>query len=196
MTVKARKCEILTVASALFAERGFDAVSVRDLARALQMTPAGLYHHFTDKEELYRETLVYVFSRIDPILDQTGNGKTTRDYLEQLVHSIICFLLQDTVFMHLLSRALVSDNVERSAFLVEKVLRPLYGKIVRELTAKEEPSTVQILADTFVISIIGSVHMARFFSCLHHDPSYASDPEAITACIMQILNRQVSEPGL
>ena len=49
---------ILTVASGLFAEGGFDAVSVADIAQASGISTGLIYYHFTDKQTLY-ETSVW-----------------------------------------------------------------------------------------------------------------------------------------
>ncbi len=47
-----RKEEILDVAAAMFAERGFDAVSLTDIAAAVGLSKATLYHYFSRKEEI------------------------------------------------------------------------------------------------------------------------------------------------
>lgn len=48
---------ILAAASALFAERGFDAVSVADIAHASGTSTSLIYYHFADKQALF-ETAV------------------------------------------------------------------------------------------------------------------------------------------
>jgi len=47
------RAKILDVAQKLFARRGFEGVSIRDLAQALGMTTASLYYHFPSKEEIF-----------------------------------------------------------------------------------------------------------------------------------------------
>jgi AcrR family transcriptional regulator len=44
--------QILKTAAKIFAEKGFHRTSVRDIARATQMSLAGLYYYFATKEEL------------------------------------------------------------------------------------------------------------------------------------------------
>ncbi|MGD9529013.1 TetR/AcrR family transcriptional regulator [Pseudonocardia sp.] len=44
--------EILTVAAEMFGERGFDAVSLEDVAERLDVTKGSLYYYFPSKEEL------------------------------------------------------------------------------------------------------------------------------------------------
>jgi AcrR family transcriptional regulator len=46
------KQEILRAAMKLFSERGFDATSIRDIARESGYTNPALYKHFASKEDL------------------------------------------------------------------------------------------------------------------------------------------------
>ena len=52
-----RKDLILTAATVLFAEKGYEATSVRDVARRSGMLSGSLYAHFTAKEDLLFEIL-------------------------------------------------------------------------------------------------------------------------------------------
>jgi len=47
-----RKEEIVTVASQLFKEKGYSAVSVRDIGQAMGMKAASLYNHIESKQEI------------------------------------------------------------------------------------------------------------------------------------------------
>src|SRR5262245_65195171 len=44
--------EILTAAADLFGERGYDAVSIEDVADRLDVTKGSLYYYFASKDEL------------------------------------------------------------------------------------------------------------------------------------------------
>ncbi|GIX29696.1 MAG: hypothetical protein KatS3mg124_0168 [Porticoccaceae bacterium] len=52
-----RREEILQVAARLFASRGFEATSVRDIAEAVGILSGSLYHHFATKEAMLHEIL-------------------------------------------------------------------------------------------------------------------------------------------
>jgi AcrR family transcriptional regulator len=47
--------KILAAARKLFVERGYDAVTMRGIAEAIEYSPTALYFHFQDKEALIRE---------------------------------------------------------------------------------------------------------------------------------------------
>ena len=51
------KQHILNMAEQLFALRGFDGVSMREIAEACDITKANIYYYFKDKESLYLEVL-------------------------------------------------------------------------------------------------------------------------------------------
>ncbi|MEC9104985.1 MAG: TetR/AcrR family transcriptional regulator [Pseudomonadota bacterium] len=52
-TVSERMQSILDTGTALFAEKGYDATSMRDIASAAGVSKALLYHHFASKEDIY-----------------------------------------------------------------------------------------------------------------------------------------------
>ncbi|QOV90334.1 TetR/AcrR family transcriptional regulator [Humisphaera borealis] len=51
----ATRTKIMDAARELFANHGFDNVSLRKIAEAIEYTPAAIYVHFADKEALFRE---------------------------------------------------------------------------------------------------------------------------------------------
>ncbi len=58
--------EILEAAARLFRERGFDAVTVREVMEAAGLTHGGFYGHFTSKDDLIARTLEHVLERTAP----------------------------------------------------------------------------------------------------------------------------------
>ena len=50
-----RRTEILAIAASLFTKRGFDGVSVREIADASGISGPSLYHHFDSKNQIYLE---------------------------------------------------------------------------------------------------------------------------------------------
>jgi AcrR family transcriptional regulator len=50
---EASREKIMNAAQKLFARRGFEGISIRDIAKAVGMTTASLYYHFPSKEEIF-----------------------------------------------------------------------------------------------------------------------------------------------
>src|SRR3546814_14166652 len=61
--------QLLDTAARLFAESGYKAVSMRDIAKLVGVTQANLYYHFRDKADLTEATLASVFEARDQELD-------------------------------------------------------------------------------------------------------------------------------
>ena len=55
-----RKQEIIRTAAELFKERGYSAVTMRDLAAALGIKAASLYNHISSKQELLKEIIIAI----------------------------------------------------------------------------------------------------------------------------------------
>src|SRR2546422_9262831 len=82
----ARRAEICRAAAQIFRDRGFDATSVSDIARALGMTKAGLYHYFTSKEALLFEIMMFGLERVhDEVLVPARAVKDPEARLRQLI---------------------------------------------------------------------------------------------------------------
>jgi TetR/AcrR family transcriptional repressor of nem operon len=63
------RCRILEVASRLFRDKGFDAVSVAEVMKAAGLTHGGFYGHFSSKDDLIAQTLAHVLAA-----DSGGGG--------------------------------------------------------------------------------------------------------------------------
>ena len=81
-----RRAELLALAARMFAERGFLATTVRDIADAAGILSGSLYHHFDSKESMVDEILHGflddLFGRYREIV---AAGQPPRDALEAVV---------------------------------------------------------------------------------------------------------------
>ena len=67
-----RKLEIIAIASALFKDKGYSAVTMRDIAKAMGIKAASLYNHIKNKEEI----LTFIIISLAPLLP-SGSFFTT-----------------------------------------------------------------------------------------------------------------------
>jgi AcrR family transcriptional regulator len=86
LQVQARRARMCRTAAQLFRDRGYDATSVSDVARALGMTKAGLYHHFESKEALLFEIMMYGLERVrDEVIVPVRTVRDPEERLRQLI---------------------------------------------------------------------------------------------------------------
>lgn len=58
MMVETRKEEIIRVAARLFKEKGYSAVTMRDLAKAMGIKAASLYNHIDSKQDILKTIII------------------------------------------------------------------------------------------------------------------------------------------
>jgi TetR/AcrR family transcriptional regulator len=133
------KAQILAKAIPLFARQGFSGVSIRDVAKKAGMTPAALYHHFPDKQTLYKQALKQAFSdkgrRLTDVLKSTNPPE---ERLASFITRLCEVMSEDPDFFPLVQREMMDGNEARLKALAEDVLHDLYLAIAdlsRELSS-------------------------------------------------------------
>jgi AcrR family transcriptional regulator len=89
---KLSRDQILDAALALLAEAGLPALTMRALARSLDVDPMAVYHYFADKDELLTAAAERSFASLRPRIGAAGDWKSrlralARAYLRTLLRS-------------------------------------------------------------------------------------------------------------
>lgn len=84
---------VLKVANDEFAKYGYDAVSMNDLVKKLDINKATIYYHYKDKKTLYNEVIKSSLAKsnknIKAIFEKEEDGlKLFRKYLEAIINTI------------------------------------------------------------------------------------------------------------
>ena len=118
------KEKILIKAKKMFAEKGFSEVTMRGLAKAVNISVAAIYHHFPDKNALYLETVQYAFSDKAMIFSEVWLlNSSAEKKLELFVSKLIQILQTDQAFHRLIQREILAGNPERMKMLAEDVFK-------------------------------------------------------------------------
>jgi len=180
--------EILGLSVPLFATDGFDGVSMRDIAAAVGVTPAALYHHFPDKEQLYLDAVGYAFEeKVGPLKSLLVGGGNPWDRLEAFVARFTHMLAKEKDFRRLMQWVLLDSDEQRQQSLVDCVFRDLFNAL-RNLAGELAPSHD---AHLLAVSIIGLViYPFETQSVRRFLPGYAhqhEEPEAIARHVVDLL---------
>lgn len=86
---KGTKEKIFDAAVDLFAEKGYDGVSIRDIGRAIGITEGAVYKHYSSKEEILESIFSYVEGHIYPqapegSMDALIDSLSFREILESM----------------------------------------------------------------------------------------------------------------
>ena len=77
MKIETRKEEIIKVAAALFKEKGYSAVTMRDIATDMGMKAASLYNHISSKQHILKEIIIKIAEEFTNGLAVIKNSEAT-----------------------------------------------------------------------------------------------------------------------
>ncbi len=131
-----RRAEICRTAAQMIRERGFGATSVNDIARALGITKAGLYHYITSKEALLAEVLSFGMDQVDAEVVAPAKGiEDPEERLRQLVirhaqivtraHGAVTQLVDEVPHLPAAARRRVTRRMRGYFDLLRETLREL-----------------------------------------------------------------------
>jgi AcrR family transcriptional regulator len=107
---------VTDVAFGIFAERGFDAASMEDVARAAGITKASIYHHVPSKEALLARGLDRALSALFAVLDEPAAQRgTSWEILAHIVRRVAEITMSMRAEVSVLFRVRGNSETERAA---------------------------------------------------------------------------------
>jgi AcrR family transcriptional regulator len=160
------KERLLGAAEKLFAERGFEGVSVRDLAAEADVNVAAVNYHFQGKMNLYSEVLRrrLVFKREASLaaLAAAPRDAEGRPILEDLIHDFVAQYLQEILasphgrnFMRLIAWEMHDPQRGGEDFLRELVI-PVHTTFAAALL-EAAPGLTREAASWAIMSLMGQI---------------------------------------
>jgi len=136
-----RKLEIRAKAAEVFAQRGFDRASIRDLAKAAEMSLAGLYYYYRGKDEILYDIQFQSFQTLLGIQAEALAGVTDPiKKLDKVIAAHCAYFASHLSEMKVMSREAEQLDGEFAKEVGE--LRRRYVRLVRgilkEIAEKKE----------------------------------------------------------
>ncbi|MEP6855055.1 MAG: TetR family transcriptional regulator [Pedococcus sp.] len=149
------KAAILAAARTDFAEQGYDATSVRGIARRAEVDPALVHHYFGGKAALFATVMDIP---ADPAALISGVVRGPRDRVgENLVRTFLAVWDGEEGrerFQALIRSALT--HREATVMLREFLTREVFGRVLRELApAGEPPNQLELRAGLAAAQMVG-----------------------------------------
>jgi AcrR family transcriptional regulator len=162
------KERLLDAAEQLFAAKGFDGVSIRELAAAAGVNVAAVNYHFQGKDNLFREVIGRRFvaqrdrtlADLETLLEATGGRPGPAQVIEILVGNHVAGALAEPgqpTFLALMGREASADRTLENAVFFKTLVAPLfaaYSAALREAC----PDLDREQVSWFMASIVGQVH--------------------------------------
>jgi AcrR family transcriptional regulator len=175
-----RRRQLLDVACVEFAERGFHATSMDDLALAAGVTKPVFYQHFPSKRALFVAVLEDVGGRLGEVLVQaTASVETGRARVEQGFSAYFRFVENDRAAFRLLFGASARNDPE-FADVVDRVLTDTAAAVSMLIEIHGSPEHRLVLAHAVVGMAEGISRHALT------DPDGPHDPDQLASWVAEL----------
>jgi AcrR family transcriptional regulator len=188
-----RMQSILDTGTNLFAEKGYDATSMRDIANAAGVSKALLYHHFASKEDIYARIAFSATKHLNAFVrERIPQDGTAAEKLRAFMVAAATFFGQHRSAWVAASNAFWSDpdrhRMERR-LARRREFESMLRDIIREGVESGEFNPVDpAMTGRLVLSGINWMHR-------WHDPDKPLTPEEIVDQYADILLGGVKKPG-
>lgn len=120
---------LIDAAAALFAERGFQNVTVREICKASNANVAAVNYHFGDKAGLYRAVVtsaIQVMQETNELSQRAGEGMSPEDQIRGFVRVFVGRLTGDgpTTWIHRLMAREMEHPTEALEMVMTQVVKP------------------------------------------------------------------------
>ena len=137
---------LLSAAADLFSIQGYAGVSMRDIARAVGITQAAIYHHFSNKDALYIATITYLFEQHTlGISEQMSAIDDPAQRLELLIGAMLEAAEKDPRFRRIYLRELLEGDQEKLAAIAENAFSAFYEPLYALMGELAPDSDSQLL---------------------------------------------------
>ena len=192
---------ILAAAEALFAEYGFDAVSMSAIGEAAGVSKANVFHHFISKNDLYLAVLRHACRDSTQHLDDLSNDEAAplSVRLTQFAHAHLANLLEHGQVARLMLRELLSDNPRQGQELAENVYGEKFSRFVAILRAGQQAGELRADVDPAMVATMllgANVFFFESREVLRHFPdvNFTHQPERYSTMLADILLRGILPP--
>ena len=155
-----KRDDILDVAEKLFAEQGFEAISVREISKAADINIAMVSYYFGSKEKLYEEVVNRKLISSDMLRSHLDKFPTYKEKLFALIDIYIEKFFERRMFQNIIFREMAMN--QRTA-MAEKITAQIHqnfmfsADIIQKGIKLKEFKKVDV--EMTVMSIIGIVRM-------------------------------------
>ncbi len=196
--------KLLDVAEARFAQHGYAAVGMREVAMLAGLGKSSLFHHFASKDALYHAVLARVLGRIElRLAPALASEEPAPARLDRAVVALIDALAEHPTAARLLLRALFEDDLQRhdtdEARALDARLAAIVTNIRQLLSEIGSPASAADSLQTLIGATVYHFASGEFGEQVAGAPLFSAEAVArrkreVLATIHHGLVRPVSRP--
>jgi AcrR family transcriptional regulator len=135
---------ILDAAESLFATRGYEGASLREIAGTVGIQQPGLYNHFANKEALYAAVLDRALEPMADAMSREVDRTDAREDRATLASEMTDLLLEHPTMAALFHRALQGDSESMEHRLIKRWLDRLFAQAIETMNSIGDDSVGRI----------------------------------------------------
>ena len=184
---------ILLTAADLFANRGYEAVSMNDIAQQAGVSKANVFHHYTSKNDLYLAVVRRACTHSRERLAGLGSPQgTLSERFNTFARGMLGDMLDQAQVTRIILRELLLDGEQRGPELAERVFGDNFTLLVAVLREGQKQGVLRRDLDPAMVATLLIGANVFFFEArdvLRHfrDVSFADQPEAYSRMLADIL---------
>lgn len=157
------RSQILNAAISEFAERGFDAASIRTIADRIGVQHPLITYHYRNKDALWRAAAEYAFDRIRAEWDESAEQDAPLSPVERLRREYRTLFRYTALFpeFHRFMRQEAQSDTSRLRWVAEMVINPLLDRILPQIEEAQQagllPKVEPLLFHYMMVSLTATL---------------------------------------
>lgn len=172
----------------LFSKSGFSGVSMRDVANAVGISIATLYHHFPDKNGLYLRCIEACYANKAAALSEvlSTEGSHT-EQLQRFVHRLTHLMSEDAHFRRLFQRELLDGDESRLRVMATQMFFDQFKGLL-DLAAQLAPDRdAHMTAVSIIALVLFHLETTPLRQFMPGGLARHNDPDVIAAHVTELL---------
>lgn len=185
---------ILNVAEELFAEHGFDAVSLQTIATRAGISKANIFHHYSSKDALYLAAIKHACRHAATLIDEFDGAGSFADRLGRFLNAHLQQLLAQQQVSRLIARELLKGNPRRVQDLARQAFGESFARLVDilrraqthgDLRADVEPAALAVFLIGADVFFVQNQHVLRHFPAVNFADNAEHYSQQLVALILR-----------
>ena len=191
----------MEAAEVLFAEKGFDAVSMSAIARLANTSKPNIYHHFKNKNELYLAVMKAAVQRSSLLLDALEQAPGSfSQHLSEFSAGQLSNILSHGRSTQLILRETLSGGSQRGQEVAKHVVNEVFERLVDMIHQGQQAGEFRDEIDPALAAFIVVAANMFFFQAspiMQHIPeiNFNDDASTYSRGVMDILFSGIVQPG-
>jgi TetR/AcrR family transcriptional regulator len=192
---------ILESAEILFAEKGFDAVSMSAIAKLANTSKPNIYHHFKNKDDLYLAIMKAAVHRSSVLLDALEDAPGTfRQHLSGFSAGQLNNILVHKRSTQLILREALSGGSRRGQEIAKHIVGEIFSRLVAMVKQGQQENEFRKDIDPALAAFMVVAANMFFFQAapvMQHIPEahFTKDASTYNKGVMDILFNGVLQEG-